>query len=424
MAEAISIQGTTTTAKIRSPIAAFLLVFLTLGIYYLVWYYKINRELRDLGRAAGQEDRLGRSPFTSLMAISLGWLILVPPFVSMYRTLQRIQAAQEISGTTGEPINVWRGYALYLVGVFTFPVEIIYAQRELNRAWRTAPHHAAGTLSPDESGFPGGVSHPDRSTPDPADHHLSQCHPRRETMNTPAPPNHPTTPARRFSVARISLLVLIVAAAAFLLGRQDWGSSSLSFTNGVSGSGVAATQTRSLPSFRAIDLAGANTITVHVGAKQAVVVHAEDNLINRVKTDVRHGVLVVSERGSFAANLPLSVEVTVPKLDSARLMGSGTIRVEGVQARKFNAEVLGSGMLAISGTVDQLDASLAGSGNMQLGGLAARSVTATVPGSGRLEVQATHTLDASILGNGAIVYSGHPKTVNQTVRGSGAILPR
>ena len=33
------------------------------------------------------------------MAISFGWLILVPPFVSMYRTLQRIQAAQEISGT-------------------------------------------------------------------------------------------------------------------------------------------------------------------------------------------------------------------------------------------------------------------------------------------------------------------------------------
>lgn len=146
MAEAISIQGTTATAKTRNPIAAFLLVFLTLGIYYLVWYYKINRELRDLGRAAGQEQRLGRSPFTSLMAISFGWLILVPPFVSMYRTLQRIQAAQEIRGA-GEPINVWLGYAFYLLGVFTLPVEIIYAQSELNRLWRTAPHHAAGTAA-------------------------------------------------------------------------------------------------------------------------------------------------------------------------------------------------------------------------------------------------------------------------------------
>ncbi len=142
MAETTRIDGTAATAKIRHPIAAFLLVFLTLGIYYLIWYYKINRELRDLGRAAGQEQRLGRSPFTSLMAISIGWLILVPPFVSMYRTLQRIRAAQEIRGA-GEPLNVWLGYALYLVGVFTLPVEIIYAQSELNRLWRNAPHYAA-----------------------------------------------------------------------------------------------------------------------------------------------------------------------------------------------------------------------------------------------------------------------------------------
>ena len=142
MAELIRIQGTTATAKVRNPIVAFLLAFVTLGIYYLVWYYKVNRELRDLGRATGEEERLGRSPLTSLMAISFGWLILVPPFVSVYRTLQRIQAAQEISGTKGEPLNVWIGYALYLIGVFTLPVEILYAQSELNRLWGTAPEAA------------------------------------------------------------------------------------------------------------------------------------------------------------------------------------------------------------------------------------------------------------------------------------------
>ena len=145
IAETTRIKGTTATAKMRNPIAAFLLVFVTFGIYYLVWYYKINRELRDLGRATGHEERLGRSPLTSLVAISVGWLILVPPFVSMYRTLQRIKAAQEINGT-GRVLNVWLGYALYLLGVFTLPVEIIYAQSELNRLWRTGTQSA--TLAP------------------------------------------------------------------------------------------------------------------------------------------------------------------------------------------------------------------------------------------------------------------------------------
>lgn len=120
--------------KVRHPLVAFALVFLTLGIYYLVWYYKINRELRDIGRVTGQEERLGRSPFKSLMAISVGWLIIVPPFVSFYRTLQRIEAAQELAETQ-ERVNVWLGFIVYLLGVAFLPVEVIYAQSELNRVW-------------------------------------------------------------------------------------------------------------------------------------------------------------------------------------------------------------------------------------------------------------------------------------------------
>jgi Ca2+/Na+ antiporter len=141
--------------KVRHPLVAFGLVFLTLGIYYLVWYYKVNRELRDIGRVTGQEERLGRSPLKSLMAISIGWLIIVPPFVSFYRTLQRIEAAQELAETQ-ERVNVWLGFIVYLLGVAFLPVEVIYAQSELNRVWgveskrATPPGFAASdpTMSP------------------------------------------------------------------------------------------------------------------------------------------------------------------------------------------------------------------------------------------------------------------------------------
>ena len=100
------------------------------------------------------------------------------------------------------------------------------------------------------------------------------------------------------------------------------------------------------------------------------------------------------------------------------LIGSGTINVVGVNARTFTAELPGSGLLTVSGTAHQLDATLAGSGNMQLGNLTARSVTATVPGSGRLDVHATHALNASIPGHGQIVYTGDqkPSTRSSTAR--------
>src|SRR5687768_17283813 len=67
---------------------------------------------------------------------------------------------------------------------------------------------------------------------------VTNPHPRREPLNTPALPSQPANASRRFS-GRMVLLVLVVAAAAFFVGRQDWVSQSLSFTDKIDGSGVA-----------------------------------------------------------------------------------------------------------------------------------------------------------------------------------------
>lgn len=47
MAGTVRITDRGRTAKIRNPWAVPLLSVITLGIYYLVWYYKINREMSD-----------------------------------------------------------------------------------------------------------------------------------------------------------------------------------------------------------------------------------------------------------------------------------------------------------------------------------------------------------------------------------------
>ncbi len=133
MAEEVQIQGAGSTAKIRSVVAVPLLTLVTLGIYYFVWYYKINREMADYGRANGSSNELGDSPLTSLLAVTLGALIIVPAFVSLYRTFKRVQALQRITGA-GEPINGWLG--LLMLIVFS-PILYAYMQSGLNAAWRT-----------------------------------------------------------------------------------------------------------------------------------------------------------------------------------------------------------------------------------------------------------------------------------------------
>jgi hypothetical protein len=128
MAEQLTVQGGA-SVKIRSPWGVFFLALVTLGIYYLVWYYKINRELRDVG--------IGTSPVTSLLAITIGWFIIVPPFVSTWNTLGRISEAETRFGSTAE-LSRGLGFILYLVAVIFLPFELPYMQEHLNQVWRTA----------------------------------------------------------------------------------------------------------------------------------------------------------------------------------------------------------------------------------------------------------------------------------------------
>jgi hypothetical protein len=61
----------------------------------------------------------------------------VPPFVSWYRTFDRIVQAQRDAGATNEASPIL-GFILFVIAVFFLPVEVIYAQDELNKVWR--PH--------------------------------------------------------------------------------------------------------------------------------------------------------------------------------------------------------------------------------------------------------------------------------------------
>src|SRR4051794_14329340 len=130
MAQEVQIAGTPAKAKIRSPWAPALLPFITLGIYAAVWYYKINREMADLGRARNT-DELGDSPGKSLLAVTIGWLIIVPAVLSLINTGKRVQAAQRMSGIDPQ----MNGWLAVVMGLLISPVLYAYEQSELNKVW-------------------------------------------------------------------------------------------------------------------------------------------------------------------------------------------------------------------------------------------------------------------------------------------------
>lgn len=123
MAEQIVIG--TETFKRRHPLAVWLgLPIITLGIYHFVWHYKVNDEARRYLR-----DPTIR-PAISVLALLLGWILIVPPFVSIYRTGGRVRRMQANAGIP-DRCEPW----IALILAFIFGLHSLYLQSQLNRIW-------------------------------------------------------------------------------------------------------------------------------------------------------------------------------------------------------------------------------------------------------------------------------------------------
>jgi hypothetical protein len=143
MAETVQIPnaGPSATAKIRNVVAVAILAIVTIGIYLVYWWYQINREMADLGRAKGTNE-LGDNPAMSTLALFPGALIIVPAIWTTVTTFKRVQAAQRINGLS--PINGWLGLVLYLV---ISPALYAYMQSGLNKVWQVSSDNASASAS-------------------------------------------------------------------------------------------------------------------------------------------------------------------------------------------------------------------------------------------------------------------------------------
>jgi hypothetical protein len=122
------------TAKICNPWLVALFCVITLGIYYLFWYYFVNREMADYGEA--NKTDIGASPGMSVVAITIGGLIIVPPFVSVFHTGKRMRLSRRVAGIPGGSAGLF--FLLSIIPIVSFFAPV-YLQSELNGAWRTLP---------------------------------------------------------------------------------------------------------------------------------------------------------------------------------------------------------------------------------------------------------------------------------------------
>jgi hypothetical protein len=124
-----------TEVKERNPFAVWALALVTLGIYYWVWYYKVNKEMR-------RTYDIDVDPAMAVVAITFGALLVIPPFVSTYKTGRRVEQTQHKAGVQDRLSPI-----ISFLLIFLFSLHIIYIQSNLNKVWNKA---AAPVTEPSE----------------------------------------------------------------------------------------------------------------------------------------------------------------------------------------------------------------------------------------------------------------------------------
>lgn len=219
---------------------------------------------------------------------------------------------------------------------------------------------------------------------------------------------------------RAAGLLLIVASAALLSACDDGGDRR--------NRGPSRSENREVASFDSIDMRGAARLEITVGKPESLVIEGRASTIERLKTEVRHNTLFIESkpRDWFMSNnrRRITLKISVPQLHSLEVEGGNDVRLTGFDGGASTIRAAGAAHISAEGRLAELNVRMSGAGHGDFSRLIADEAKVVVEGVGSVIVHPKDTLDATMNGVGAILYTGNPREVNTRMNGLGTIARR
>lgn len=208
--------------------------------------------------------------------------------------------------------------------------------------------------------------------------------------------------------------------------------------------GAETSETRQIADFTSLSVGGPQDVTVTTGQAPGLRISGPENMVADTEIIEDGDTLRIRQKdGKWNwgwKSGTVSIAITVPAIERASLGGSGTIKINLVEAEEFEGRVSGSGDLEVSelnakrtklvvtgsgdikvaGTSDDLVANVTGSGDIDGSGLTAKTAMLDVTGSGDISATVTGESKASVTGSGDINIGGGG-TCTSRATGSGDV---
>ncbi len=210
----------------------------------------------------------------------------------------------------------------------------------------------------------------------------------------------------------------------------------------VEGSGNIVTEERAVSGFNQVTLSGLGDLTIVQGDTESLTIEADDNIINRITTEVIGSRLVIGMEPGFNFNLPKGIQyrLTVKDLTKIEITGFGNVEMDSLKTDKLTLQLTGSGNINlgdltadsldltisgfgsadVAGSVQDQEVTITGSGNFDAEDLQSETANVTIGGFGSANIWVKSALDVRITGSGSVDYYGSP-SVTQDVTGFGSV---
>jgi hypothetical protein len=208
---------------------------------------------------------------------------------------------------------------------------------------------------------------------------------------------------------------------------------------------IASQMTYTVAPFDEISNTGPQDVVITHGDTISVRAEGSPRALSLLEAVVKDGQLSIGPKkgfnwGNWTSLQHATFYVTMPRIESAALAGSGDIRIDQVEGEHFSGTIAGSGDLSIgslkvtqadlavagSGEISAVGAahnsrvSIGGSGTISAGGLRSDSASVSIGGSGDVELTVQDKANVSVMGSGDVAISG-PAQCSVTRMGSGDV---
>ena len=219
---------------------------------------------------------------------------------------------------------------------------------------------------------------------------------------------------------------------------------SASAREGSADAGPSASRSFAVSDFTGVDLRGSDDVEVKIASSFSVRAEGPQKVLDRLEIERDGDTLRIGRKSDgmwhWGNDRGARIFVTMPRIASAKLAGSGDMTIGRVEGQSFSASTTGSGNIRIatltvpsvslsvagsgdidaSGQGDKVDINIAGSGEVQARGLKARSASVSIAGSGAAVADVAGPATVSIMGSGDVDL-GPGATCRTTKMGSGDV---